>query len=93
MPFERRSRQELLEIISALADRFQHAAAEYKRDAVIQIEDVEHGRLSDMNEAIHRAVHAVAFMKLEQQLRELLSIAEGRRDPPRLVVCPISNDR
>lgn len=82
-PFRKRSREELLEIVAAMADEFQRAADVYKEDAVTQIDGIERGTIADLDEAIHRAVNAIAFMRLSQQLRELIGIAEGRRNASR----------
>ena len=87
-PFGKRTREELLEIVLVMADEFDQAADEYKRDAITQIEGVEGGTIADMNEAIHRVVHAVAFMRLARQLREVVGIAEGRRNGERWASAP-----
>jgi hypothetical protein len=82
-PFRKRNRDELLEIIGCMAAEFQHAAEASKEDAVSQIHAVERGTLVDLDEAIHRAVNAISFMRLSQQLDEIVGIAEGRRNASR----------
>ncbi len=83
-PFRRRDRDELLEIISCMAAEFQRAAEASKQDAVTQINAVERGPggspLIDLDEAIHRAVNAISFFRVAQQLDEIVGIAEGRRN-------------
>jgi hypothetical protein len=62
-----------------MENEFSRAAEDYRLDAVAQIEGVERGTVADVNEAIHRAVNAIAFIKLTKQLQEIIGIAEGRR--------------
>ena len=92
-PFRKRSREELLEIIGAMAREFQQAAEACKDDAVSQIQAVERGTLVDLDEAIHRAVNAIAFMRLAQHLDELQGIAEGRRSASRWLRRPLRPER
>lgn len=84
-PFDKRTREELLQIIEAMAEEFTVAAEEHKHDAVTQIQGIERGDVADINEAIHRSVHAIALLRLSQQLREIIGIAEGRRNAARWI--------
>ena len=58
---------------------YERAATAYKEDAVEQIQHIERGSVTDVGEALHRAVHAIAFMRLVDALQELEGMAEGRR--------------
>ena len=82
-PFKERSREELLRIISAMAETYHAAAEEYRRDAVEQIRSIECGTVANFNETVHRAINAIAFLKLSSQLDEILGIACGKRSAAR----------
>jgi len=84
-PFAQRSRQELLEILRSMAKEFSTAAEIHKQDAVNQIQGFERGQVADLNEAIHRSVHAIALLKLSQHIDEIIGIAEGRRSAARWI--------
>lgn len=70
-------------IVEAMAARTQRLAEAYRQDAVRQIDEMASSTATELDEAIHRAVHAVALMETSERLRELLAIAEGRRSPAR----------